>query len=49
MMDEQSETVPAPFEQTSGDTDYSGKLATSLFVAVIALLLVLVYAIASAA
>lgn len=48
-MDEHSKNTSVRVDQTSGDTDYSGKLATSLFVAVIALLLVLIYAIATAA
>lgn len=48
-MPEQTETVPVVVEHPEGDVDSSGKLAISLFVAIIALLLVLIYAIATAA
>ena len=48
-MHEQTEPVPAVVERREGDVDSSGKLAMSLFVAIIALMLMLIYAIATAA
>jgi len=48
-MHEETQNQPIVTADSSGDADTSGKLTASLFVVVIALLLVLIYAIASAA